>query len=554
MTRFAFTTAAVALLLPAMALATQPLPEAKCASLIDFKIPVASIGMPTGGAQVTSVAITTTGSANNRSAIKYCLVQGTIKPVDPKAPDILFAVALPLDWNTKTAMFGGGGFNGSIPKVASNFYNTDAPSPLERGYAVFGSDSGHQTPDKEPGSFLMNEEAFLNWMGDALKKTRDSAFAVIGQAYGIPPSKAYFMGGSTGGREGLLIIGRWPTDWDGVVSLYPARGQVTAILAGQGSNRFLAGPGGWINPAKRGVLFRAALAACDSLDGAADGVISNVKGCNARFDPATAVLDGKPVRCTNGAEAGDACLSDVQIAVLRRINSPQQIKVPLASGEQNYPGHNIYTSDSGIPSDSPLRKMISNLAMGDAPPTYPVTPGMSLSATFRDNYIRYGVARDPSLNPLTFDPDKSDRFAPRLSEMSKLDAADKDLTAFAAHGGKLIIMHGTADLIVSPRLSEDYYDRLQKTMGRDKVASFVRFYEVAGFGHAISTNFSASWDYLSALENWVEKEADPAEGEVVTDTIGVPGRTRPLCLYPKWPKYKGSGDVNKASSFACALQ
>jgi hypothetical protein len=32
----------------------------------------------------------------------------------------------------------------------------------------------------------------------------------------------------------------------------------------------------------------------------------------------------------------------------------------------------------------------------------------------------------------------------------------------------------------------------------------------------------------------------------------VPGRTRPLCEYPSWPKYKGSGDVNLASSFTCS--
>jgi hypothetical protein len=29
------------------------------------------------------------------------------------------------------------------------------------------------------------------------------------------------------------------------------------------------------------------------------------------------------------------------------------------------------------------------------------------------------------------------------------------------------------------------------------------------------------------------------------------GRTRPLCEYPAWPKYNGSGDVNAAASFAC---
>jgi len=87
-------------------------------------------------------------------------------------------------------------------------------------------------------------------------------------------------------------------------------------------------------------------------------------------------------------------------------------------------------------------------------------------------------------------------------------------------------------------------------MGPAYVDSFVRYYEVPGFGHAVSTVFNESWDSLSALEQWVERGAGPS-GQVVVDTAGVPGRTRPLCDYPKWPRHKGSGDVNSASSFAC---
>jgi feruloyl esterase len=52
------------------------------------------------------------------------------------------------------------------------------------------------------------------------------------------------------------------------------------------------------------------------------------------------------------------------------------------------------------------------------------------------------------------------------------------------------------------------------------------------------------------LEGWVEK-GRPPRNLVVTDTAGVPGRTRPLCDYPTWPRYRGAGDVNEAASFAC---
>lgn len=88
-------------------------------------------------------------------------------------------------------------------------------------------------------------------------------------------------------------------------------------------------------------------------------------------------------------------------------------------------------------------------------------------------------------------------------------------------------------------------------MGPSEVNKFVRYYEVPGYGHAVSTAFNAAWDSLTSLENWVEKGSSPGN-QVVTDTAGVPGRTRPLCDYPKWPKYNGTGDMNQAASFTCS--
>ena len=126
-----------------------------------------------------------------------------------------------------------------------------------------------------------------------------------------------------------------------------------------------------------------------------------------------------------------------------------------------------------------------------------------------------------------------------------------DLSEFAARGGKLLLAHGLSDVLVSTRATEQFYQRLQAQFGPSYVDGFARYYEVAGYGHAVSTVFNATWDSLTALEQWAENGTAP-KGQVTTDTAGVPGRKRPLCDYPAWPKYKGSGDVNAASSFTCA--
>ena len=125
-----------------------------------------------------------------------------------------------------------------------------------------------------------------------------------------------------------------------------------------------------------------------------------------------------------------------------------------------------------------------------------------------------------------------------------------DISAFAARGGKLLLAHGLQDVLVSTRATEDYYQRLVQMFGTDEVGSFVRYYEVPGFGHAVSSQFNATWDSLTALEQWAEGGVAPAN-QVTVDTVGVPGRSRPLCDYHKWALYNGTGDVYAAASFTC---
>jgi pimeloyl-ACP methyl ester carboxylesterase len=499
----------------------------------------AAIGLPTTGA-------TAVGS--------YCLVTGTIAPVDSTAPNIVFNLALPSTWNQKIMMFGGGGTDGSVPAVTGTTPQADATtaSPLGRGYAVFASDSGHQDANSADSSWSVNQEANLNFMGDALKKTHDVALSLIDSFYAVSaPKQAYFAGGSTGGREALTVAQRWPADWNGVIAFYPAW-DYTALTLGQlNAAQAFAAPGAWMDTAKRGVLFNAALAACDALDGVADGVISNVKACLATFNPATAMLNGTAVRCVGGADTGDTCLSDAQIAAVTSMDSPVPFNTTLASGESSYPGYNAFIADLGIPSASPYEGIISELAIGSVAPAFPVTTSMMFDAQISGSWIQYTVVGDPTYDPLTFPISLPSAFTSQLSYLSSLDAIDTNLTPFASKGGKLLIMHGTADVTVSPRATENYFAKMQASMGVDVVAGFTRFYEVPGFQHAFSTVFNPSWDNLTELEQWVENGTAPSN-EVVTDTLGVPGRTRPLCVYPTWPKYSGSGDVNVAASYTCS--
>lgn len=528
-----------------------------CAEMLAAAIPSTAIGLPSGDGKVTEVAVVPAAGSNASATPAHCRVTGTLAPVNPQAPAITFRLALPVAWNGKVMMFGGGGFDGILPNVAGNVPAgpTDQPTPLGRGYATFGSDAGHQAnaSGSLDGRFLQNDEAVRNFGGEALKKTRDAALFLISRHYAQgKPQKAYFAGGSTGGREALSLAQRWPDDWDGIIAWYPAWNQLSAMLGGHRVSRALAQKGAYPNPAKRAVLHRAVLETCDLLDGVADGVVSNQTRCNARFDPTVARVAGSPLRCPNGIDAGDTCLSDAQIAALTTMNTAARFNFFLASGSTSYPGYNVWGASLGAAGgSSPVHPIETFLNLGTEQPAMPVPSGAPYITKQLDQMIKLGVTRDLAFDSLTLDPENPGPWASRLSAFSTMLDVGSDLTAFAARGGKLLLAHGVSDVLVSARATAQYYQRLQAQMGASRVDSFARYYEVPGYGHAVSTVFNATWDSLSALENWVEKGIAPKD-QVTTDTVGVPGRKRPLCEYPTWPRYRGAGDVNAAESYGCS--
>ena len=526
-------------------------------ALAGQQVPADQISLPTRGATVTKVEAVAAADPNKGPQPPAALrADISIAPVDPAAPPIKMALILPKDWNGKIVMLGGGGYNGVLPNLYSYPAAPASQGPyplLNQGYAVFASDSGHQAnaAGSRDGSFGMNDEAVANFSGAALKKVSDVGNALVTRFYGKKPSKRYFIGGSTGGREALAVAQKWPADWDGVVAWYPAWNAASLDLQFGRISRAFAQPDAYPSLAQRKLLRQAAIAQCDTLDGVADGLISNVPACNAQFDPAKAQFDGKPLRCASGKNEGDQCLSDAMIAALKVYNSDITFSSKLGSGETSYPGFNIWGAELGETSDNPLQPTVNLLAMNTTAPASPAPLTAPYWAVFWDQWVRNFVTRDANFNSLSLDPQNPGPWADRVNQLTELqDINSVDLSAFRARGGKLLMAHGSADALVSTRATADYYSRLIFRSGRKVINSFVRYYEVPGYGHAVSTAFNANWDSLAAIDEWATTGKAP-DKPVVTDATGVPGRTRPLCESPSWPRYNGKGDVNKAENFTC---
>jgi feruloyl esterase len=537
----------LSLLLAALALAfarEARADAAACAALAGRAISAAEIGLPTGGARIA----TATFVAATAALPEHCAVLGAIAPVDPSAPAINVQVNLPSAWNGKAVQYGGAGFNG-VPVtglVALRDAPPDVPLPLAQGYATFGTDSGHQVAAlPEIQAFALNEEALVNFAYAAYKKTRDVAVQVMRAYYGRAPARLYYFGGSEGGREGLAMAQRFPADYDGIVSVVPVINWVALQTAGNNSG-VVQQDSGWLEPPKVALLRRAVMAACDALDGLADGIIGNDRACAETFR-------AEALRCPDGRHVHDECLSDAQLAAVRALRLPFRFNVPLANGITAYPGFGFGGEDQ----PEGLITWVTGAMPAQFPLPAPDQQGRQWY--FGSGAMRYFIVRDARFNSLRY---SADDFAARVRAVSQLmDMTDPDLSAFLARGGRLILKENMADYAQSPYVGIGYYNAVIARMGQGEVDRFIRFYTTPGANHGgriVNGRDGAAMpdrvDLLAALDAWVERGTAPDTLTLSAHAAEPPfatTATRPLCRYPTFPRY-GGGDAQMAASFTCA--
>jgi len=512
-----------------------------CKSLRHLVLPATSIGLPTNGATITSATHHHQGSSG------FCKVLGRIHPIDPTADDIRFELNLPegphgesIAWNNKALQYGGGTFDGYLAP-ADGLGRTavsiaSQPTPLARGYATFGSDGGHHKnyfplPDAINAlnaKFARNLEMQRNFAGDALKKVHDTAVAIITQRYGHPPTRMYFIGGSTGGREALRVAQRFPADYDGVLAAYPAWDQIELDLQFIRTAQALYAPGGFLGHAQTKLIQHAVLNSCDANDGLRDGIVS---------DPASCHVDPTILRCKDG-HSHHGCLSDAQLHTLETFATPQHTAFTLEHNTDSIPGYNALSGANLDTTTGLLHYPMRN----------PVFLFNSFGYVIGNDVLRNFLPVGHHYDARNFDTSTAGPYrAELIRQAHEIDSTNSDLHAFTAHGGKLLLIHGATDTVIPTNSTIDYYHRLQSTMGADATATFARLYIIPGLGHGFGT-FNAGFDTIGTLDAWADRNIAPTN---LTITDNHNGRTRPLCDYPTYAHYNGTGDPNAATSFTC---
>lgn len=398
----------------------------------------------------------------------YCRVQGTSRPTADS--EIRFELWIPSAsaWNGKFEQVGNGGFAGRIP------YRSMA-QVLSLGYAVAGTDDGHRSNDLTDASWALNHpEKIKDYGWRAITETTVASKRILSRLKSKAPAKSYFVGCSDGGREALMMAQRFPTYFDGIIAGAPAY-TMTRLLTG-GALRYadLTGAAGHLSAPQLKLLQRRALASCSN---------------NAAYlkDPRQCHVDLAALECS-GANT-DSCLSKAQVNTARAIYSER--KDPL-SGALLY---GVLPGAEGV------------TGSWDAWLTGADDPEAAAGVRFTWNYLAYMVMNDPKLEMKQVSQADIVRGERRYAPI--MDPDNPDLSAFKAHGGKLIHYHGWNDPGIPPGYSLEYRDRLIAKTG--DIGDFYRLYVVPGMLHCGGGDAPTQVNWQGALEAWVEQTVPPGE-------------------------------------------
>ncbi len=475
----------------------------------------------------------------------HCRVSGKMEQrtgQDGKPYFIGFELRLPVDWNGRLLYQGGGGNDGIVrPAVGPQAVGLSVQGTqsvpgyaLNRGFAVVTTDAGHQGPSAD---FGFDMQARLDNAYRAHDIVAVTAKSLIQRFYSKPADKSYFIGCSGGGRQGMMFTQRFPQHFDGVIAMAPAmrvsKGATVAAAWDTQAFQSIAPKNAQgqgilsqaLTDGDLGIIRKGILDACDAQDGAADGIVAHPAAC--QFDP-------KSLKCAG--DKTDACLAAPQADALQKI----------FSGAQTSKGEKLYFTwpwDAGI--GHPQNDWRA-WKLGNSTTTVANSRHVFLMQDALQGYFVTPPDRSLSIYQFNFDTDPA-----RMDAHSWIfnTADDVKLSAYKARGGKLLFAHGTADPIFSSDEMVDYYQRLSKEHGAS-TQDFSRLFLIPGMGHCQGGAGTDSWDGLQALVDWVERGQAP-QSITASGSQVFPGRTRPLCPYPQYARYKGTGSMEDAANFTC---
>ncbi|CAK5265911.1 unnamed protein product [Mycena citricolor] len=434
--------------------------------------------------------------SSGRTATPLCRVQFVTQTSEGSS--IRAEAWLPDEWHGRFLGVGNGALGGCI-----NYADLAYGSALH--FAAVGSNNGHDGNSGE--AFFLNPEVVEDFAHRSIHVEAVVGKQITEAYYGQPHRKAFYLGCSTGGRQGTQEALMYPEDFDGILAGAPAT-DFNHLLHWSGMlSRYIGAPGTptFLSARDWKLVAEEILHQCDMLDGIRDGIITEPDACLFRPDV---------LACSTRAE-DVTCLSPEQVEVLHKIYSPL-----YDNGTLIYP-----RVDPGV------EMRYARIVLSGTVPR-----------SLRD-WFRFAVINDTAFDFGTYGPEHG-----RLMDAVNpggVATFSGNLTAFRDRGGKFLTFHGRMDGLITSGNSKRMYDLVSQTLDMSTLDPFYRLFLVPGLGHCTgglgSPNFgqsgealpsavnASSHNLLLALVDWVENGVGP-EHMVGTSDDGK--RERIHCRYP----------------------
>lgn len=336
---------------------------------------------------------------------------------------------------------GNGGLSGCIQYA-------DLAYTASYGFASVGANNGHNGTSGE--AFLNNDDIVADFAyrsvhtGVVVGKQLSQAY------YEQEHSKSYYLGCSTGGRQGFKEAQDFPEDFDGIISGAPALA-FNNLSTFSGRGLYVTGPPSaptFLSPDLWALVHDDVLAQCDSLDGVADGIIEDNDICDYRPEN----LQCSP---SDGANS-TGCLTAPQVLAVRE----------------------LFTDWYGLNGSLIYPRMNYGAELTARFVYYSGQPFM-----YTEDWYRYAIYNDPTWDAATLSLEDAAYAAAK--NPSNIETWKGDLSAFQDKGGKILHYHGLTDGIITSDNSPRYYNHVSNTMGlhSDDLDEFYRFFRVSGMDH-----------------------------------------------------------------------
>jgi Tannase and feruloyl esterase len=517
-------------------------PAEPCAALTGLSLP----DLP--GSDTATVTATEVAGSGCQVGIE---ITDTSDPRGGQPGDIGIDLTLPDSWNGNYMAEG----NGVYCSPAS-FVTLTGDQWLAAGYAISQDDCGHTgftNPLISPWVTNSNPPPALNWdrIDDfgylAQHLTAVESKVVIDDYYGAGAHYSFWNGCSTGGRQGLMEVQRYPTDFNGVLAGAPALNWDQFMVAQMWPQLVMEWNNDFLPTCIENLVNTTLQGQCHDQDGQVDGV----------FDPRTCNVLGV-LRSLIGTVTPCGTFTATDALVIQEI-----WQGPRFSGSQK----NLLT---GLPVWFGMEPGANLAGAYVPPPILGPGGGLGLATTFQqangqwagapfipsaDWFVRW-IKQDPTwvFTDETYQQYWQDFVKSGQMFDSEIAADNPNLQAFKAHGGKLIMWQGLADQLIFTGDSINYYNRaLAANGGISGTESFFRYFLAPGVGHCGTPGPGsiAPTNPMQQVINWVENGQAPAVLDA-SGSINGQSVTRPLCPYPDPDAVYTGGNPDVASSYTCS--